>query len=367
MSETALERDVRESDRQVFDRSRLRTMALPFLFLLVFVTIIASLSVGPLFISFGEIADVARFWWAVEPQTDNVLRAEVILIDIRLPRMILGCLIGAALAVSGALMQGLFRNPLADPGLIGVSAGAALAAVCVIVLAERLNIDFGPVWSAHLLPVAAFLGGLLMTLLLYSFANRAGQTSIATMLLAGIALGALSSAVTGFLIFVSTDQQLRDFTFWSMGSLGGASWQKITAFLPFMVALFIAIPFLGKGLNAMLLGEAAAFHLGYNTERLKRVVIVLAAAATGASVASAGAIGFVGIVVPHLLRLAIGPDHRLLLPCCALLGAALLVAADILCRIVVAPAELPIGIIMAVLGAPVFLFILLRRRSVIDI
>lgn len=342
-----------------------RLPVMPLLFAMLLTTLAASVLIGPSDIALGDAWIAATHWLGGDGHAGGWARESIILFDIRLPRTVLGALVGAGLAVAGAMMQGLFRNPLADPGLIGVSAGAALAAVTVIVLAGSLPLY--PSLSLYLLPLAAFAGGLITTILLYCIATRSGRTSVATMLLAGIALAALAGALTGLLIFKSTDDQLRDFTFWSMGSLGGATWARVFAMLPFMLTLALAIPFISGGLNALLLGEAEAFHLGYEPQRLKRAIIVLSAAATGACVASAGAIGFVGIVVPHVLRLAVGADHRLLLPACALFGAVLLVAADIASRLIVAPAELPIGIIMAIIGAPVFLSILLRRRAIIDI
>lgn len=295
-------------------------------------------------------------------------RDALVILSIRLPRTLLGLMIGAGLAVSGALMQGLFRNPLADPALVGVSSGAGLAAAGVIVLGGRVAAALGlpePL-PYPVLPAAAFLGGLGATLLLYALATRAGRTTVATMLLAGLALGALSGALTGLLSFVSDDRQLRDLTFWSLGTLGGATWVKVGASAPLILPVLAALPVLGRGLNALVLGEAEAFHLGVPVERLKRGCIVLVAVAVGAGVAAAGVIGFVGLVVPHALRLAIGPEHRLLLPASALLGGAFLVLADVIARLVVAPAELPIGIVTALVGAPVFLSLLLGRQRPAD-
>ena len=298
---------------------------------------------------------------------DVALRDRVVLIDIRLPRLAMGLLVGAALAVSGALMQGLFRNPLADPGLVGVGAGAGLGAVLAIVLGGLLPVGVARLIGLHLVPFAAFLGGWGATILLYALASRQGRTSVATMLLAGIALGALAGAATGILIYLADDRQLRDMTFWGMGSLGGASWQKIAVAAPLILPVLVLSPMLARGLNLLALGEAAALHAGVEVERIKTLTILSVAAATGAAVAIAGGIGFIGIVVPHLLRLAVGPDHRFLLPNAALLGAILLVGADVIARLVVVPAELPIGIVTAVLGAPVFLYILLRSRGVLDL
>lgn len=202
---------------------------------------------------------------------------------------------------------------------------------------------------------------------LYSIATRRGQTSVATMLLAGIALSALAMALTGLLFYFADDAQLRDMTFWSLGSLGGATWGKVAAVAPLMLVAMAAAPFLARGLNGLALGEAAASHIGIPVQRLKHLSILTVAVATGAGVAVSGGIAFIGIVVPHLLRLLVGPDHRYLLLNSALLGAALLLVADVLSRLIIAPAELPIGIVTALVGGPFFLWILLRQRGVLDL
>jgi len=216
-----------------------------------------------------------------------------------------------------------------------------------------------------LLPVAAFLGALATTSLLYRIATRRGRTAIATMLLAGLALGGLAGAGTGFLVFLADDRQLRDITFWLLGSLAGATWTKTAAVAPFLALLLISLGIVGRGLDALVLGEAEAFHMGVAVERLKRFLIALIAIAAGAAVSVSGVVGFIGIMVPHMLRLVIGPGHRLLLPASACGGAILLVAADTFARTVAAPAELPIGIVTAAIGAPSFLFLLLRQRTLL--
>lgn len=291
----------------------------------------------------------------------------VVLYDIRLPRLAMGVLVGAALAVSGAVMQGLFRNPLADPGIVGVGAGAGLGAILAIVLGGFLPAWLTALTGSQLTPVAAFLGGWGSTLLLYRVSTRHGRTSVATMLLAGIALGALAGALSGILVYIADDTQLRDLTFWGLGSLAGASWAKVLTAGPMILLAIGASMMLGRGLNGLALGEATAAHIGIDVQRLKSIAILAVAAATGAAVAVSGGIGFVGIVVPHLLRLASGPDHRTLLLNAAFLGATLLILADVIARVVIAPAELPIGIVTAVLGAPVFLWILLRRRGLVEL
>ena len=331
------------------------------LLLLLAATALMALSTGPSGASLWRALVALATGTAVDAQDALVLW------DIRLPRLILGGLIGAGLASGGAIMQGIFRNPLADPGLVGVGAGAALGAVSMIVLGSVVPAGVAALLGQHLVAVAAFLGGWIVTFLLYRISTRLGRTSVATLLLAGIAISALAGAVTGILIFISDDRALRDLTFWSLGSLAGASWVKVAVAAPLILLALTAGSFLGRGLNALALGEAAAMHMGVPVERLKRIAILSVAAATGAAVAVAGAIGFVGIVVPHLLRLMSGPDHRHLLWNSALLGATLLLLADTISRSIVAPAELPIGIITAVVGAPVFLWILLRQNSVADL
>jgi len=288
---------------------------------------------------------------------------ESVLMAIRLPRVLLGLLVGAGLAAAGASLQGLFRNPLADPGLIGVSTGAALAAALSIVLGNAL-IGLLPSWALGImLPMAAFLGGLAATFAVYAIARSGGRTDVARMLLGGVALNAIAGAGIGLLIFASTDQQLRDLNFWLLGSLAGATWERLMLAAPFLLLPLILLPRYARALNALLMGERDAVHLGYAVEPIKRRIVFLTALLVGAAVALTGVIGFVGLVVPHIVRLLIGPDHRSLLPASMLLGAALLMMADLLARTVVLPAELPIGIVTSCLGGPFFLWLITRRRA----
>jgi iron complex transport system permease protein len=340
------------------DRSGLGFAVLVLLSLLLAAAALVSLISGPTGVGLGDLVAYLRGNGASLAAQDLV-----ILEAVRLPRTALGLLVGAGLGVSGAMMQGLFRNPLADPGIVGVTSGAAFAAVCAIVLGGTVLAPVAALFGNQFLPVMAFAGGLLNTLLLYAIATRNGQTSTTALILSGIAIGAMSAAATGLLIFIADDRALRDITFWSLGSLGGATYEKTLAILPFILAVTLIIPFVARGLDALVLGDAAAFHMGIPVQRLKRMTIVAVAAACGATVAVAGSISFVGIVVPHLLRLAIGPSHRFLLPASALGGAALLLLADSIARTVAAPAELPIGIITAILGAPVFLMLLIGRNG----
>ena len=361
MAGTMLLSAAAEPRRDTGDRSHLGRLTVLGLALALLVAMVLSMTTGA---SGASAWTIVGSWFGALPESEaQLLRDHAVIYNIRLPRMLLGVLIGAGLAVSGLLMQGLFRNPLADPGLVGVSSGSALGAVGIIVLGTTMFAPLTAALGIFTLPAAAFFGGLVTTAILYRVATRSGQTAIATMLLAGIALGALAGAVSGVLVYIASDAQLRDLTFWGMGSLAGATWVKIAAAGPIIAAALGIAAFLSRGLNALTLGEATAAHLGVPVQRFKVMTIIAVAAATGASVAGSGGIGFVGIVVPHLLRLVIGPDHRYLLPATALLGATFLLMADAISRTIVAPAELPIGIVTAAVGGPFFLWILLRRRA----
>ena len=334
--------------------------------LVLAMTAVAVLSLATGAVPLGPERVLHILWTGRPGGLDPALaRDATIVLDIRLPRTLVGLTVGAALAFSGALLQGLFRNPLADPALIGVSSGAAFAAALVIVFGHRFAT--GPaVLPFQILPAASFAGALITTILLYAVATQRGRTSIATMLLAGVALAALAGAGTGFLSFLSDDRQLRDISFWMLGSIGGSTWTKALAILPMLGCVLAAGPLLARALNALVLGEAEAFHLGIAVERVKRIAIVTVSVAVGAAVSTAGLVGFVGLIVPHVVRMTVGPDHRLLLPASALLGAAFLVLADMVARTIVAPAELPLGIVTALVGAPYFLWRLLRRDTAID-
>ncbi|WP_303977365.1 iron ABC transporter permease [Dongia mobilis] len=276
-----------------------------------------------------------------------------VIFDIRLPRVVMALLAGVGLAVSGCLMQSLFRNPLADPGLVGVSSGAALAAAVTIVLAEHL-----PVWFLHLgpfaLPAAAAVGSLVATLAILRLADLAGGEATIVLLLAGIGIGVLAEVGIGFLIFISNEQELRDLTFWRMGSLAGNGWTQTA-----IIAVFAWR--IAPALNALALGDDVAGHLGIPVTQLQRGIVIAVAAAIGAVVAFSGMIGFLGLVAPHLARLLVGQDHRWLVPASALIGCVIMAFGDLVTRIAVAPAELPIGLVTGALGGPVFLFLLVRQ------
>ena len=294
--------------------------------------------------------------------SSSTTQIDTILFDIRLPRILLAIFVGAVLATTGAVMQGLFRNPLADPSLIGVSSGASVGASLMIVSAGGF-IQGGALVGISLVSIGAFVGGFTATLLVYRLATSGMGTSVTTMLLAGIAIGALAGALNSLLSYFSDNDMLRQISLWQMGNLSGASWLKVSIMGVVAILLMGLFPRDSRALNALLLGESEARHLGINVQRVKRRLIVLTALGVGVSVAVAGLVGFVGLIIPHIIRLMIGPDHRWLIPASGLAGAILLVVADSLARVVVIPAELPTGILTAILGAPFFVALLLQQRK----
>ncbi|WP_234567159.1 FecCD family ABC transporter permease [Rhodohalobacter sp. 614A] len=344
-------------------RFRLSILVISGLTIFLLWMIVISVGIGAVSISPLQVLAILLDQIGISTSWSFEAVQQAILLNIRLPRIILAVLIGAALAVSGASMQGLFRNPLADPGLIGVSSGAALATAVAMVILSSITSPVIDFLGTALLPLAAFVGGTTATIMVYQLSTKNGKTNVATMLLAGIAINAMANAMIGFMIFLANDDQLRDLTFWTLGSLGGAMWSSVWVILPFLVAAMIFLPRLSRGLNAILLGESEAKHLGVRVERLKKMIIVFVGLVVGAAVSVSGVIGFVGLVVPHILRLWIGPDHRFLIPGSAILGGLLLLSSDLLARTIVAPAELPIGVITAFIGAPFFLWLLLRNRE----
>jgi iron complex transport system permease protein len=331
--------------------------------LLLVLALWLSLALGPVSLPLGDTLRAALRLLGVPLAADaSVQKAELILAQIRMPRTLLGLAVGMVLALCGVAMQGLFRNPLADPGLVGVSSGAALGAAVAIVGGAAFG-GLPEAFAPYLLSACAFVGGLLVTALVYRLGRRDGQTNVATMLLAGIALTALAGASIGLFTYLADDATLRTLTFWNLGSLNGASYARLWPLLLATLAVALWLPRRARALNALLLGESEARHLGFDVERLKRELVFCTALGVGAAVAAAGLIGFIGLVVPHLMRLLVGPDHRLLLPASALAGASLLLLADLVARLALAPAELPIGIVTALIGAPFFLYLLVRGRS----
>ncbi len=282
---------------------------------------------------------------------------------VRLPRAIMGLLVGASLGIAGAAIQAIFRNPLAEPGIIGVSAGASFVAALLIAFESVLFSAFTGLFGHYLLALGAFSGAGVATWVVYRISLVDGRPHISTMLLAGIAINALAGALTGLISYLADEQQLRTITFWMLGSLGSASWETVIVLLPFTVFTVIGLPLLSKPLNAFALGEQEAHLLGFKPAQVKRLVILLATLSVGASVAMTGIIGFIGLLVPHGVRMLVGVYNRDLLPASARLVPLPLPVADLLARVVALPAELPIGVVTALLGTPLFLYILIRDKK----
>ncbi|TNE50847.1 MAG: iron ABC transporter permease [Deltaproteobacteria bacterium] len=313
---------------------------------ILMVTVLVAAGTGAYFITPWKIPSI--LWQRGE--------GYAVLVHVRLPRVVLACCVGAILAMAGASLQGLFRNPLADPGLLGVNAGAGFGAALWIVL---VGSSFLGVWGTSL---AAFVGAWCVTWLAWRLAQAEGRMLVATLLLAGIALNSFAGAGIGLMTYLADDQQLRNLTFWLLGGLGGSTWTLV-----FVVGVCGSLGMLlqlrqARALDLMTLGESDAYHMGVATEPLKQQVVLGVTLSVAVGIAASGGIGFVGLVVPHLLRLWGGANHRYLLAASALGGAILLVLADLLARVVVAPAEIPVGIVTSLLGAPFLTWLLLRSK-----
>lgn len=286
-----------------------------------------------------------------------------VLLELRLPRIVMAILMGSALAVSGTCLQGMFRNPLATPDLLGITSGASLFAALSIVLGSSLKPYLPEAVQFSMLSIMAFVGALITMVAVYNISTTNGRTNVVIMLLSGVAITALGFAVTGFLIYISKEEQLRDLTFWNLGSLSGATWSKnLILAVIISIAYFVLIR-KGKALNAMMLGERDAQHLGIPVEKVKKQIVLFTALMVGTSVAFAGTIGFVGLIVPYILRLLFKSNYNIILPLAAVTGAALLLTADTISRTVAAPGEVPIGILTAFMGAPIFIIILIKNRK----
>lgn len=326
-------------------------------FILLIISIMINITIGAFSITFSEIVNT------IINHEENKLYYQVLL-DIRLPRIMLAVLVGIAFGLSGALMQTLFKNPLADPSIIGVSAGASAGVVIFMLLGSFLPALFYEGFLSYLsLPLSAFLGAVITIFAIYKLATIYNKVAVTVMLLSGIAINAMLGALIGLFTYVSTEEELKSFTFWTMGSLADGDMKVIFTMLPIVVATYIFAINKKVELNLLLLGEDEAKNSGVNSERLKKLIILFVSLAIGASVAFCGIIGFIGLVVPHIARLLAGSNHKLYLPLSAILGAFILLWADSLARVIIAPAELPIGIITALLGAPFFLWLLIKNRQ----
>lgn len=343
-----------------YRKAKSQSLILGLMGLVLVVVTVLSLSLGAFRIPVSNVlailSDTAGISFAgFSLQESNVL------LQIRMPRILLAILVGGGLGVTGAALQGLFRNPLVEPGLIGVSSGGALFAVIFIVFGS--SVPFLVYFGGMGLPLFAFIGGLINTLLVYKMGNSAGKTDISLLILAGVALNALSGALIGLVIFYADDAALRNFTFWSLGDVGGANWNKVGISLLLISGPSSLVISQYKNLNALSIGENEAFHMGVDVQKVKYILLFSSAMIVGTAVSLTGTIGFVGLIVPHLIRMMFGADHRLVLPGSFLLGACLLTFADLLARTIVMPSEMPIGIITAIIGAPFFIWLIINVKK----
>lgn len=334
----------------------IKKITILFFGLFLFISVILNIAIGAFSLSFNEIINSLLY------PLDNELQYQVLL-DIRVPRVIFSILVGMVFGLSGVLLQTLFKNPLADPSIIGISAGASAGVVIFMMLSSFLPaIFYKGIFSYFSLPVSAFIGAILTILLIYRLSMVYNKVAVTIMLLSGIAINALFGALIGLFSYVSTQEDLKSFTFWTMGSLVDAQWDMIMILLPLVILIYSVSLYQKNQLNLILLGEDEARNSGVNVEWLKKSIIIAVSLCMGVSIAFCGIIGFVGLVVPHISRILVGSNHQYLLPLSALLGGLILLWADTIARIIIQPAELPIGIITAIIGAPVFLMLLLKNK-----
>ncbi len=329
----------------------------------VLLIIIAVLSLNTGVYDFGENSPFRALWQLIKEDPGLSLSDKYVIWDVRAARIIMAILIGSMLSVSGTSLQGLFKNPLATGDLIGLTSGATLLAAIAIVLGGHFKEYLPEAVQFSLVGIAAFIGSFLSMMLVYRISTSGGKTNVVMMLLTGVAITAIGFSITGFLIYISKDEQLRDLTFWNLGSLAAATWTKnIILAIVITIAYIILLP-KGKALNAMMLGEKDAQHLGINVERLKKQIIITVALMVGTCVAFSGTIGFVGLIVPYILRLLFKSNYVFILPLSAMCGSILLLTADTFSRSIVAPSELPIGILTALMGGPIFIAILVKFKK----
>ncbi|MFS4470556.1 FecCD family ABC transporter permease [Chryseobacterium sp. T20] len=329
----------------------------------VLLIIIAVLSLNTGVYDFGENSPFRALWQFIKGDSGLSLSDKYVIWDVRAARIIMAILVGSMLSVSGTSLQGLFKNPLATGDLIGLTSGATLLAAIAIVLGGHFKEYLPEAVQFSLVGIAAFIGSFLSMMLVYRISTSGGKTNVVMMLLTGVAITAIGFSITGFLIYISKDEQLRDLTFWNLGSLAAATWTKnIILAIVALIAYIILLP-KGKALNAMMLGEKDAQHLGINVERLKKQIIIIVALMVGSCVAFSGTIGFVGLIVPYILRLLFKSNYTFILPLSAMCGSILLLTADTFSRSIVAPSELPIGILTALMGGPIFIAILVKFKK----
>lgn len=325
------------------------------LFILLLFCMIISVMVGVSGMDINTvIAILTQPFTGVAPYWDA--SDAIIVRDIRLPRALLAAMVGLCLSASGVALQALFKNPMADPYFLGISNGAALGATLIFAWGS------GIIFGFYSLPLLSFVFGLVTIFLVYNVARIGTRVPVNTLLLSGIAISAFLSALNSFILFTA-DMDLHQIMFWMMGGLSGRGWSYLWIILPFALIGPIVLAYFARHMNAIMFGEETAMYVGIDVELLKKVLLVLASLITASAVAVSGIIGFVGLIIPHIARLAVGPDHRILIPVAALTGGVFLVLADVAARVVIAPAELPIGVITAICGAPFFIYLLRKKRG----
>ena len=332
------------------------------MFVILCIIGLVSITFGPVKISIFEIWKIIcqKFGFFSNESVSEIHKS--VLLNIRLPRILLAILVGLGLGTSGAILQGLFRNPLVDPGFIGVSSGAAVGAILAIFFSSFIQLYFWNFLTPFILPILAITGSFLTTILIYKMSKVSNKTNVMAMLLSGIAVNAISGSVISLFVSISSDAQLRSFTFWTLGGLDNADWLVVTLTTFFIGTSFFLIYQMKNELDIFMLGDAEAHHLGLNVESLKKKIIIFASIMVGISVSFCGMIGFVGLVTPHLVRLFIGPNHKYLIPGSALLGAIILTISDLIAKSVIAPAQLPLGVITALIGAPFFVWLIINQK-----
>ncbi|MFC0344306.1 FecCD family ABC transporter permease [Epilithonimonas hispanica] len=329
--------------------------------ILLILMMVLALNIGVY--DFGNSSSYKVLWKFLTSDSSLSLSEKYVIWDVRTSRIVMAVLIGSMLAVSGTTLQGMFKNPLATGESIGLTSGATLLAAIAIVLGHTFESYLPEIIRNSLVGVSAFVGAFLAMVIVYRISTSAGKTNVVMMLLSGVAITSIGFSFVGFLIYISKDEQLRDLTFWNLGSLAGATWTRNIILSIVLLFSYIIILPKGKALNAMLLGEKDAQHLGINVETLKKQIVLITSLMIGTCVAFSGTIGFVGLIVPYILRLLFRSDYHFILPLSAICGSILLLLADTISRTIVAPSELPIGILTSLIGGPIFIVILIKYKN----
>ncbi|MFX4262398.1 FecCD family ABC transporter permease [Pelotomaculum propionicicum] len=344
-----------------YDRVWRRKVLIFLLLAVLGLTVVLCTTIGPARIGFTDVLTMMlrRLPWAGDliPRGDWPDNYETIVFQMRLARVVLAALVGAGLAASGVVLQGLLINPMADPYILGISQGAALGAT-----AAMLSLGGLLALGIYTVPLVAFLGGLVTSIVVYNLARVGNRVQMSTLLLAGIAVGLFLSAITSY-IMITSGQNVHQILFWMIGGFAGRGWDHVMVLLPYIITGYSIMHLYARRMNVILLGEEPAQHLGIDVERMKKVLLTAATLTTASAVSVSGVIAFVGLIIPHAVRLMVGPDHRVLLPTAALTGAIFLIVADALARVAAAPEEIPVGIITALCGGPFFIYLLRKKND----